>query len=117
MTFVGMANIKVVGVGGAGGNAINPMNCFRLKGVEFIAVNTTPRSWNKSREKRVQMVSTLLTGWGRGESGSAVSPWKKAAVKSVSSLVSPICVHHRRMGGERVPAARRFGEIARESGA
>jgi len=38
--FVGVANIKVVGVGGAGGNAINRMIASDRKGVEFVAINT-----------------------------------------------------------------------------
>ena len=38
--YIGYAKIKVVGVGGGGGNAINRMISSDLKGVEFIAVNT-----------------------------------------------------------------------------
>ena len=40
------ARIKVVGVGGAGGNAINTMIHFGLEGVEFISVNTDAQALN-----------------------------------------------------------------------
>ena len=40
------ARIKVVGVGGSGGNAINTMMQFGLEGVEFIAVNTDAQALN-----------------------------------------------------------------------
>ena len=39
-----LAAIKVVGVGGAGNNAVNRMVDYGLKGVEFIAVNTDRRA-------------------------------------------------------------------------
>ncbi len=39
-TFVQSANIKVIGVGGGGGNAINRMVMANIKGVDFIAANT-----------------------------------------------------------------------------
>jgi cell division protein FtsZ len=40
------ARIKVVGVGGSGGNAINTMIHFGLEGVEFITVNTDAQALN-----------------------------------------------------------------------
>ena len=40
MFKAGAANIKVIGVGGGGGNALNRMIEDGLKGVEFIAINT-----------------------------------------------------------------------------
>ena len=39
------ANIKVVGVGGGGGNAVNRMIANNLLGVEFIAANTDCQAW------------------------------------------------------------------------
>jgi cell division protein FtsZ len=40
------ARIKVVGVGGSGGNAVNTMIHFGLEGVEFIVVNTDAQALN-----------------------------------------------------------------------
>ena len=40
VNFDGMARIKVIGVGGAGNNAVNRMIDARVTGVEFIAANT-----------------------------------------------------------------------------
>ena len=42
------AKIKVVGIGGAGGNAVNNMIAASLKGIEFIAVNTDAQVLNSS---------------------------------------------------------------------
>ena len=46
------ANIKVIGVGGAGGNAINRMISAKLKGVEFIAVNTDKQALSINSDRR-----------------------------------------------------------------
>ena len=65
--FVGYANIKVVGVGGAGGNAINRMIEAGLKGVEFIAVNTDAQVLDQNRaDKKVQIGRELTGGLGAG---------------------------------------------------
>ena len=47
------AKIKVIGVGGAGGNAINSMISENITGVEFIAVNSDFQDLQKSKAKRV----------------------------------------------------------------
>ena len=56
-TIDGNARIKVVGVGGAGGNAVNRMIRSKLRGVEFVAVNTdlqalAPRPTSSSTSAR-----------------------------------------------------------------
>ena len=49
------ARIKVIGVGGSGGNAVNHMVNQKVKGVDFIAVNTDAqdlqRSWNRNESR------------------------------------------------------------------
>ena len=45
----GTATIKVIGVGGAGNNAVNRMIEAEIKGVEFIAVNTDRQALQKSK--------------------------------------------------------------------
>lgn len=61
------AKIKVVGVGGAGGNAINNMIASSLHGVEFIAVNTDMQALETSLASvKVQIGANLTRGLGAG---------------------------------------------------
>ena len=61
------ANIKVVGVGGAGGNAINRMITSNLKGVEFIAINTDKQALSINQSPiRIQIGAALTKGLGAG---------------------------------------------------
>lgn len=70
--FVGYANIKVVGVGGGGGNAINRMIEADLKGVEFIAINTDAQVLDQNRaDKKVQIGRELTGGLGAGANPDA----------------------------------------------
>ena len=70
-----LAKIKVIGVGGGGGNAINRMIDAGVRGVDFIAINTDAQVLNASKaEKKIQL-GTLGAG-GRPEIG------KEAAIKA-----------------------------------
>lgn len=61
------ADIKVIGVGGGGNNAINRMIEAGLKGVEFIAVNTDSQALFLSKaEKKIQVGEKLTKGLGAG---------------------------------------------------
>ncbi len=61
------AKIKVVGVGGAGGNAINRMIEDQLMGVEFIAVNTDAQDLESNlAEVKIQIGKSLTMGLGAG---------------------------------------------------
>lgn len=61
------ARIRVVGIGGAGGNAINNMIASTLQGVEFIAVNTDMQVLETSLAPvKVQIGSSLTRGLGAG---------------------------------------------------
>jgi cell division protein FtsZ len=61
------ANIKVVGVGGGGSNAVNRMMEAGLKGVNFIAMNTDAQALNQSyAEVKVQLGAKLTKGLGAG---------------------------------------------------
>ncbi len=61
------ANIKVIGVGGAGGNAINRMISAKLKGVEFIAVNTDKQALSINQAStKIQIGENLTKGLGAG---------------------------------------------------
>src|SRR3990172_11702036 len=62
------ARIKVIGVGGGGGNAINTMVAARLEGVEFIAANTDLQALSTNR---AQLKIQLGKGVSRGVGGGA----------------------------------------------
>jgi len=62
-----LARITVIGVGGAGGNAINRMIAHGLSGVEFLAINTDAQALKLSRAtQRIQVGSKLTKGLGSG---------------------------------------------------
>lgn len=61
------AKIKVIGVGGAGGNAVNNMIDAKLKGVKFIVANTDLQALDASRaEVKIQIGKELTEGLGAG---------------------------------------------------
>ena len=60
-------NIKVVGVGGGGGNAVNRMVVSGLKDVEFVAMNTDAQALQSSKAtQKVQLGAKLTKGRGAG---------------------------------------------------
>ena len=64
-TFEPLANIKVIGVGGGGNNAVNRMIDAGVSGVEFIAVNCDKQCLMLSKaEKRIQIGLTYIYGIG-----------------------------------------------------
>ncbi|OVE79931.1 cell division protein FtsZ, partial [bacterium J17] len=61
------ARIKVIGIGGGGGNAINNMIRSGLEGVEFIAANTDAQALKSSEaEVKLQLGDELTKGLGAG---------------------------------------------------
>ena len=61
------AKIKVIGVGGAGGNAINNMIASNLQGVRFISANTDAQALDVSQaEMRIQLGTQITEGLGAG---------------------------------------------------
>ncbi len=61
------ARLKVVGVGGSGGNAINRMMASDIKGVEFIAINTDAQALQKSNApQRIHIGKNITKGLGAG---------------------------------------------------
>jgi len=66
-SFDAKAKMKVIGVGGAGGNAVNRMVTAGLTGVEFIAVNTDAMALDNNRAaQRVQIGERITKGLGAG---------------------------------------------------
>jgi len=80
-----LAKIKVVGVGGAGCNAVNNMiRNYDIEGVEFIAVNTDAQALaNSSAEIKLQIGAEMTRGLG---SGGNPQIGKKAAEESIDMI-------------------------------
>ena len=63
----GTATIKVIGVGGAGNNAVNRMIDSAIKGVDFIAVNTDRQALQTSKAStKIQIGEKITRGLGAG---------------------------------------------------
>ena len=78
------ASIKVIGVGGGGGNAINRMIDNDVKGVEFVAVNTDAQDLKDSKaEVRIQIGARLTRGLGAGADPEV---GRNAAIESEEEL-------------------------------
>jgi len=61
------AKIKVIGIGGAGGNAVNTMISYNLKGVDFIAANTDAQALGASSSPiKIQIGAEVTKGLGAG---------------------------------------------------
>ncbi|HBG0410855.1 TPA: cell division protein FtsZ, partial [Clostridioides difficile] len=79
------AQIKVIGVGGGGNNAVNRMVEAQLKGVEFISVNTDKQALYTSKaEYKVQIGEKLTRGLGAGANPEV---GKRAAEESKDEIV------------------------------
>jgi len=119
--FVGVANIKVVGVGGAGGNAINRMIASDLKGVEFIAVNTDAQVLEQNRaEKRVQIGSGVTNGLGAGANPDIGRRAMEESRQEVADQVGQpnlVFITAGMGGGTGTGAAPIVAEIAKTAGA
>jgi cell division protein FtsZ len=83
-----VATIKVVGVGGGGGNAINTMVENRLTGVQFIAANTDMQALENSKaDIRIQLGPTITKGMG---AGADPSMGRDAAQESLDDLANAL---------------------------
>ena len=82
------AQLKVVGVGGAGNNAVNRMIQYGLKGVEFISVNTDKQALYHSRAgQKVQIGEKVTKGLG---AGADPEMGRKAAEESREAITEAI---------------------------
>ncbi|MDD3562893.1 MAG: cell division protein FtsZ [Candidatus Cloacimonetes bacterium] len=113
-------NIKVIGVGGAGGNAINTMIKNGLSGVEFIAANTDADDLTKSNAKmKLQLGKKLTRGLGTGanpETGSRSAEESKDEIKSHLEGADMIFLAAGMGGGTGTGATPIIAKIAREMG-
>jgi cell division protein FtsZ len=86
------AKIKVIGVGGAGGNAINNMISCNLQGVKFIAANTDLQAMDISKaEVKIQIGEQLTEGLGAGANPQV---GRDAALESAEVLKASLAESH-----------------------
>lgn len=116
-----IAKIKVIGVGGGGGNAVNRMIESGIKGVDFIVANTDLQVLNASKAPLKIQIGAELTG-GRG-AGSKPDIGREAALESRSEIESALAgadmvfVTCGMGGGTGTGAAPVVASIAQELGA
>jgi cell division protein FtsZ len=117
----GAARIKVVGVGGGGGNAVNNMINSSLQGVSFITANTDMQALGRSKaDTKLQLGDKLTRGLGAGADPEI---GHKAAMESIDQIKS--CLTETDMvfitagmgGGTGTGAAPVIAQAAKEAGA
>lgn len=112
--------ITVVGVGGAGGNAVNNMIRRELEGVDFVVANTDAQSLTKSlAERRIQLGTNLTQGLG---AGSKPEVGRGAAEEAIEDVLAELKGVHMAFiaagmgGGTGTGAAPVIAKAAREAG-
>ena len=115
------ARIKVIGVGGGGGNAINTMVAGRLEGVEFIAANTDVQalSVNKAQIK-IQLGKAASRGLGAGanpDRGREAALEAKEALGEALAGADMVFVTAGMGGGTGTGGAPIVADVAKQSGA
>jgi cell division protein FtsZ len=119
--FPDQAKIIVIGVGGAGGNAVNTMIEHHVEGVEFVAANTDVQALDKNAAPtRIQLGSGITRGLGAGANPER---GREAALESVAELsavlrgADMVFVTAGMGGGTGTGAAPIVAQVARECGA
>ena len=116
----GTATIKVIGVGGAGTNAVNRMVDSGIRGVEFIAVNTDRQALGLSKaNKKIQIGEKLTRGLGAGanpEIGKCSAEESKAEIAEALKGADMVFVTAGMGGGTGTGAAPIVAETSREMG-
>lgn len=115
------ARIKVVGIGGAGGNALNRMIEADLKGVDFIAINTDLQILNTNKAKnKIQIGKKLTKGLGTGadpEIGRKAIEEDRESVAAALAESDMVFITAGMGGGTGTGASPVVAQIAKEMGA
>jgi cell division protein FtsZ len=115
------ANIKVMGVGGGGNNAINRMIASGVKGVEFCALNTDIQALNVSlADKKLQIGTKLTKGLGGGaipSVGEQAAKESKEDIEQVLEGADMVFITAGMGGGTGTGAAPVVAKIAKDLGA
>lgn len=115
------ATIKVIGVGGGGGNAVNQMVTDGVEGVEFIVANTDAQALDRSSaENKIQIGSKATRGLGAGarpEVGEAAAKESEQELTEALQGADMVFVTAGMGGGTGTGAAPVIAKIAKDSGA
>lgn len=115
------ARIKVIGVGGSGKNAVNHMVNSKVKGVEFIVMNTDAQDLHNSRaQKKIHIGKNLTRGLGTGmnpEVGRKAAEETKEEIQGVIKGADMVFIACGMGGGTGTGAAPIIAGIAKEHGA
>ncbi len=115
------ARIKVIGVGGSGNNAISRMIGGRIKGVDFIAVNTDAQALHHSQAtEKIHIGRSLTRGLGAGmnpELGRAAAEESKKDIEKTLKGADMVFITCGLGGGTGTGAAPIIAEVSREIGA
>ena len=116
----GTATIKVIGVGGAGNNAVNRMIEAGIRNVEFIAVNTDRQTLNESKAgSKIQIGEKLTRGLGAGANpdiGAQAAEESRAEIAEVLKGADMVFVTAGMGGGTGTGAASIVASTAKELG-
>jgi cell division protein FtsZ len=114
------ARIKVIGVGGSGKNATNHMINSKVKGVEFIAINTDAQDLHNSEaSKKIHIGKNLTKGLGTGmnpELGKRAAEETKEEIQEALKGADMIFIAYGAGGGTGSGAAPLISKIAKEMG-
>src|ERR1700754_3461450 len=112
--------ITVVGVGGAGGNAVNNMIRSKLEGVEFLVANTDAQALQQSLcERRIQLGATVTKGLGAGARPDIGRASAEEAIREIAEQLAGsnmAFITAGMGGGTGTGAAPVMAQIAREQG-
>jgi len=115
------ARIKVIGVGGSGTNAINHMIDSKVKGVEFIAMNTDAQHLHHSAaEKKIHIGKNLTRGLGTGmdpEIGRRAAEESLEDIQNMIKGADMVFVTAGMGGGTGTGAAPVIAKVAKDQGA
>jgi len=114
------AVIKVVGIGGGGGNAIEHMMAGHIEGVEFICANTDSQALkNSSANSIIQLGETITRGLGAGanpEIGRRAAEEDREKIRTALTGADMVFIAAGMGGGTGTGAAPVFAQIAKELG-
>ena len=117
----GLAKIKVIGVGGAGGNAVIHMINHEIQGAEFICANTDSQALDRAKGSTILKLGDNVTrGLGAGadpQVGRAAAERDRAAIEELLAGADMIFITAGMGGGTGTGAAPVIAEIAKELGA
>lgn len=115
------AKIKVIGVGGGGGNAINRMISEKVSGVDFIVANTDLQALDASKaHTKIQLGPKLTKGLGAGsnpEVGDKAAEESESEITKILEGADMVFVTAGMGGGTGTGAAPVIAKIAKDSGA